>query len=47
VNRFEAKYSFMSINMDEKGARVAVANKESIYLLETISLSLIARFNSP
>lgn len=37
----------MSINMDEKGTRIAVANKESIYLLDSCNLSVIASFNSP
>ena len=32
----------MSINTDEKGTKVAVANKESIYLLDTSNLSVIA-----
>lgn len=32
----------MSINIDEKGNKVVVANKENIYLLDTSNLSVIA-----
>ena len=47
ISRFESKHCFMSIARDEKGEKLAVANRESVFLLDADTLTLLASFKSP